>query len=149
MVAVSDDTILEALRRSVAAKDADAFEVALGQTMTRGLCPAVVELLMEALAMRWHTRHEDVARALQDIKDPRAVGVLYSAALTVHEYLAFDDGFSLARKCTWALADIGTREARSRLVELAGSANATIAGYAQRRLDRWSVEHPRGSGDPA
>lgn len=146
---VSDDTILEALRRSVAAQDADAFEVALGQTMTRGLCPAVFDLLVEALAMHWHTRHEDVALALQDLRDPRAVSVLYAAALTIHEYLAFDDGFSLARKCTWALADIGTREARSRLVDLAGADNPSIAGYAQRRLDRWKAEHPLGSGDPA
>jgi hypothetical protein len=44
---------------------------------------------------------------------------------------------ALVRKCTWALADIGTPEAKARLQDLAKSLNAQIAGYAQKRLDRW------------
>jgi hypothetical protein len=84
--------------------------------------------------------------ALQDIKDPRAVEGLFDAASVTHEYLAYDEFFGLARKCTWALADIGTPEARARLVQLAASENPLLAGYAKKRLDRWDDEQNRKRG---
>jgi hypothetical protein len=93
--------------------------------------------------MPWHTRHEDIARALQRLRDPRTVDALFSAALSRHDYLAYDEFFGLARKCTWALADIGTIEAKRRLEQLAGSENPMIAGYARKRLGRWEEEMDR------
>ncbi|MFO0828315.1 MAG: SseB family protein [Phycisphaerales bacterium] len=92
--------------------------------------------------MRWHHLHEDIVRSLQLLKHAPAVDVLAAAALTKHEYLAYDNSYALARKCTWALADIGTDAAREKLAALSRCTDATIAGYAQKRLDRW--DHERG-----
>jgi hypothetical protein len=55
----------------------------------------------------------------------------------------YDECFGLARKCTWALADIGTPEAHARLEILAKHSNPQIAAYAQKRLDEWDDERPR------
>lgn len=60
----------------------------------------------------WHERHEDIVRALQILRSPEAVGALERTTLSNHEYLANDNNYALARKCTWALADIGTVEAK-------------------------------------
>jgi hypothetical protein len=57
------------------------------------------------------------------------VDALERTAHAVHDYLAYDDGFALTRKCTWALADIGTPEAQQALTRLACD-NSNIASYA-------------------
>ena len=101
--------------------------------------PALI-LLAEA---SWHQRHEDVVRYLQQLRSPAAVDALERTAFSIHEYLAYDEDFGLARKCTWALADIGTPAAHQALTRLADCNNPTIAGYAKKRLDNWQKELPR------
>ena len=80
---------------------------------------------------------------LQHLKDPRAIDALFSAATVSHDYLSYDEFFGLARKCTWALADIGTPEARARLEALAAHEVPQIAEYAKERIDNWEDELDR------
>lgn len=94
-----------------------------------------VEALCELLDAPWHTCHEDIAFALEQLHDERSIEALYRAALSKHEYLAYDDGHALARKCIWALAKIGTAAARRRLEDLSRCGDPTIEGYAKKRLD--------------
>ena len=91
----------------------------------------------------WHYRHEDVARILQSTKDPATVDCLADAAELQFDYLGYDDTCGFARKCIWALADIGTFEAKAKLQQLAHSKNELIAEYAQKRLNHWEAEQPR------
>src|SRR4051812_74499 len=97
---------LDALVRAAGSRDPDAVERAVSQAFRQGLAPDFVPVLVDLLGMPWHFRHEDVARALQELKDARAVEPLYRAASACHGYLDYDDSFSLARKCVWGLADI-------------------------------------------
>lgn len=90
-----------------------------------------------------HQRNEDIAQTLQWEKDARTVDALYQAALKIHEHLHYDEFFNVARKCTWALADIGTPEAFTKLQSLAKMENPLIAKYAQKRIDSWEQEKPR------
>jgi HEAT repeat protein len=62
------------------------------------------------------------------------------------EYLQYDENFALARKCTWALTDIGTDAAMAKLQELAGSSNPKIRSYARKRLENWQGEIHRKRG---
>jgi hypothetical protein len=128
---------------AIGSKDADAFELAVVSAFRAGVLNAVSDVFVEAILLPWHHSHEDLASALQITKDPAAVEALSKAAPSQHEYLDYDQFFGLARKCTWALADIGTPEAKEKLQTLARSENVTIAGYAQKRLDRWEEELPR------
>lgn len=125
------------------AQDASAFESALVEAYRVGLSRELHDVLTEAIVMDFHTRHEDIAHALQKIKHPASVDALFSAATRAHEYLEYDELFGLARKCTWALADIGTDAARARLRELAQDPNPIIAGYALKRLNHWDEESSR------
>jgi ubiquinone biosynthesis protein UbiJ len=129
----------EAMRLGDGSSIECALMVAHGRTGDIDVVPTLIGLLRSTA----HTRHEDLARWLQDLRDPRAVEALYAVALTKHEYLAYNNSYALARKCTWALADIGTESANEKLCLLAGCDDVEIAGYAQTRLARWSEEMGR------
>jgi hypothetical protein len=128
---------------AIQAEDPDAFELAVRSAFTAGLPPDLADLFTDALSMPWHTRHEDLVSALQKMQSPASVEAVFAAATAQHAYLDYDEFFGLARKCTWALADIGTPLARVKLGELAANPNPTIAAYAQKRLDRWDEEIKR------
>jgi hypothetical protein len=144
-VTVSDE-IKAALEEAIEAQDADAFEDAVSAAWRADLPRELSGVLGAALLMPWHTRHEDLASALQRLKDPRTIDVLFKAATSRHAYLEYDEFFGLARKCTWALADIGTPEAKEQLQQLARGQNQVIAAYAQKRLDHWERERHRKIG---
>lgn len=105
--------------------------------------PVFVPYLIELIEANWHKRHEDIAGCLQHSKDNRATPALLRTAMRKFDYLEYDNSYSLARKCTWALADIGTKESRAALEHISRAGDETIAGYAVRRLERWQSELAR------
>ena len=139
--AVRVRTTLRALESAIDAQDADAFYIAIADCPEDE--PGLCDLLARALVAHWHTRHEDVTLMIQKLRCHAAIDALEERALNRPDYLDWDDGYALGRKCTWALADIGTREARHSLHNLSQSSNDPVAAYAQRRLDRWSDELSR------
>ena len=134
---------LRELHSAIEAKDGERVELALGECFSSGFTREHVPALVVLLGQTWHSRHEDVVLALQGLKDPRAVDALYEEAHASYEYLDYDDTYGLARKCTWALADIGTPEAKAKLELLAREVNEMVAEYARKRLARWSKERYR------
>ena len=124
------------LEAAIQAQDPDEFENALNDLGDGAGCG----VLIQALSMDWHFRHEDVALAIQWARCADAVPALEARALDCPAYLAWDDNHALARKCTWALADIGTPEARAALERLADCDIAVVGELARRRLDRWQDE---------
>lgn len=136
-------SVLSLLEDAARSQNADDIECALIVLSAAGIFPAAAPVLITILELPWHRKHEDAAHALQILKYPRAVDALYRAALANHDYLAYDEFGSLARKCTWALADIGTPEAFEKLQLLAKCGNSMIEGYAQKRIDAWQKETTR------
>lgn len=124
-------------------QDADQVREGVTRAYAAGLHPIHSALLISLADASWHFCHEDAVFGLQQLKDPAAVAILEKTAFSVHEYLNYDENFGLARKCTWALADIGTPDAHRALTRLAGCDNAVIAGYAKKRLDNWQAESHR------
>ncbi|TAK19468.1 MAG: hypothetical protein EPO40_33150 [Myxococcaceae bacterium] len=137
----------QVMRHALQSRDPVEVECALLLANIGGISEHDVPTLCEILITPWHTRHEDVAGHLQRLRDPRSIDALSRAAVVKHAYLDYDDSHALARKCTWALADIGTREARSRLEALSCNSDAELAAYAQKRLNAWEEERPRKRGD--
>lgn len=132
------------LRASLVARDPDAVTDALVlagffERVTVDLAPLLAELLL----LPWHYEHENIALTLQGLRVPGTADALAQAALVRHDYLDSDDSHAFARKCTWALADIGSPEARAHLENLARADDAEIAAYAQKRLDNWDRELSR------
>lgn len=95
-----------------------------------------IKELNELLLESWHYRHEDIASLLQDTKSPTSIEALNSAIMESFEYLDFDDSYSLAVKCIWALGAIGTSDAMGKLGELSKSDNTIIRDNATKQLKR-------------
>lgn len=123
--------LLDKARQERSPEDVELSLILVGKF---GSLPSALHILNQLLAEGWHYRHEDIALALEELHDPSSIEPLYRAALSRHEYLDYDDGYALARKCTWALYKIGTPEAFERLRDLSRGENLVIAGYARKRL---------------
>lgn len=109
--------------------------------LSRSWAPLMARLLGED----WHRSHEDLASALQDLRDPVTVDALFEAAPRIHPYLDVDESRALAVKCLWALHDIGTERARQKLEVLSESPVQVIADNAKERLHDLLARRP---GDP-
>jgi hypothetical protein len=129
------------LVEAVTAKDGVALERAIAALEPKP--GAVAGTLAALLSATWHQSHEDLARLLQDARDPDTVDALFHAATLRLAYLDYNNSEAFNRKCIWALVDVGTPDAKSRLAELARIDDPMIAGFAQRRLDRWERELSR------
>lgn len=134
---------LRKLCNAVERQDAEQVDIALSRCFKSDLSTEFVPALIELLGKPWHYRHEDIVSILQSLKDSRAVDALYNEAHSEYEYLDYDNCRGLARKCVWALADIGTVEAKAKLQKLAQKNNQIVAEYAQKRLDNWDKEKSR------
>jgi len=140
---MAPERVLGLLDDATGSRDATQVSCAMVLAHLTGLTAAFVPTLIRLLATAWHYEHEDVAHALQVLKDSRAVDALYAACQARHDYLAYDDSHALARKCTWALADIGTSDALAKLQIIATSSDSLVAGYARKRIDSWEAERHR------
>ena len=136
--------LMESAIASGKVEEADAaIGIANGFKNDKSFGKRAVPSLLALLEMDGHYNHEGIIGILQRIKDFRAVEGIYNASLLYHSYLGYDETSGLARKCTWALADIGNKEAYEKLKLLAANSNIHVAGYAQKRLDSWDKEQGR------
>ena len=132
---------LDRIEAARASKDDNALFEAMLQVFREGPTRELVPTLCELVLEDWHQQHEDVVLVLQDLKDGRAAQPLYRAATIRFDHLArWNNLREFQRKCTWALADIGSENARAYLQELARVDDEHLAEYAQRRLDHWDAE---------
>lgn len=126
-------------------KNADLFEVSLTECFVHGQLDGLCNLLIRALPQEWHTRHEDVVSAIQELRCSHAISALEKRAIESPDYLTWDTNLALSRKCLWALADIGTYDARCALERLATATDPLVREYARKRLVCWTAEmHGKG-----
>ncbi len=95
-----------------------------------------VDLLCQLLDVDWHCKHEDIARLLQDLKDPRAIEVLYRTALRKYKYLEYNNSSALGIKCVWALFVINTPESieKLKLISQSDTVDIEVAKRAKKKL---------------
>lgn len=124
------------LKDAATLKDPDEVEYALMLGFSFGFGRKVIPLLNSLLSQDWHYKHEDIARLLQQFRDPSSVDVLYEV---VAKDLAQpgDDSYPLAVKCIWALGEINTIESREYLKRLTSSTKTVIRENAKRQLARF------------
>lgn len=98
-----------------------------------------VEFFCDLLNFNWHFMHEDVVSILQQLRSPKSIETLYQTSKKEYEYLEYDDTNSLARKCMFALGNIGTPEAICKLKLLSQSPNTNLHKYAKEQLEREDI----------
>jgi len=109
---------LELFHHVYSIKNADYVEFALATGAKFGIFNnKFVDILCKLLKEKWHYRHEDIVNVLQGLKSPQSVQALYEVIFMKYDYLhKVDECHALARKCTWALGEIGTQEAYDKLL---------------------------------
>ncbi len=98
----------------------------------------VIELEKWIFRLDWHSLHDRIASGFQTRRHPSTAKFLYDQIsnnrIPEFEYKP------VSRKCVWALADIGTLEAKQYLKTLSESDDSIIRQYAQKRLANWEGE---------
>lgn len=132
---------LERIQAARTSRDDKALFEAMLQVFRDGPTRELVPTLCELVVEDWHEQHEDVVLVLQELRDARATEPLFRAATMRFDHLdRWNNLREFQRKCAWALADIGSNDARAYLGELSRLDDEKLAGYAQRRVDRWDDE---------
>ncbi|HEY6252424.1 MAG TPA: hypothetical protein VI685_20915 [Candidatus Angelobacter sp.] len=130
--------ILRALEQTLHTKRKADVECAMILWFHFGFPDNTGPILCKLILEDWHTQHENMAAAMQKLRDPRTVDCLYQTALARFPYLEYDEAHALAVKCLWALSDINTHEACEKLKLLTQSKNKIIRENAERLLNRSS-----------
>lgn len=87
-----------------------------------------------------HELHEDIVLELGLIGDPCAVDAIAKAVRIPFGYLAsWGNLHEFQRKCAYALARIGTPEARIELESLAAHADPFLKEYGKEGLQHWPL----------
>jgi len=125
------------IENAIETRDADDLERGLILGFWFGFAHEAASPLRAVIKDTWHHSHEDVVWALDhELRDSDNVEALYQATQIVPQYLEFDDARALAVKAIWALGNLGTVSAQSKLIELAGSTNEVIRSNAVQQLQR-------------
>jgi len=100
-----------------------------------------IELEKWLFRLDWHTTHDNIASGFQTRSHPTTAKFLYEQIVSnkIPEF----DYKPVSRKCVWALADIGTIEAKQYIEKLTESEDQIIKEYAIKRLENWSKETGR------
>ncbi len=132
---------IQTLKQCIHERDVDQLEKLLEDKPLAN--QEYIDCLNIILTQSWHYSHETIAGYLQLMKSPTSVDALLKTAQMKFEYLEYDNSEALARKCTWALADIGTDLSKSALKKLSDFKEPQIASYARKRVDNWEAEIKR------
>lgn len=132
---LSENYIQHLIKQAISSKDDSLVEEAMVLLYTSHFKPESFSLLLcQLLTENWHTKHEDIAMLLKQVKSPETVNCLYNAAELRFDYLDYDDTCQFARKCIKALSTIENKNAIEKLKLLANSKNHVIAEYAKKEL---------------
>ena len=135
--------ILNLLENAYQQQDEDIVEKALILGFAFGFSLASKDILIRLMVCDWHHDHGDIAGLLQELQAPESVDALYHAAQMELAYLDYDECYSLAVKCLWALGDIANAHAQQKLTLLSESPIDIIRKEAKQQLkriatgDRW------------
>ncbi len=100
-----------------------------------------IELEKKMFKYQWHHLHDILATHFQNRRHPSTAKFLFESVLS--QKIPEFEYKPVSRKCIWALADIGTEEAKDYLKQIANSEEETLVGFAKKRLDNWEQEKTR------
>lgn len=94
------------------------------------------DILYELIVQDWHKNHEDLVMIIKRLKSIASIPYLLKAMELKLDYLEYNDGESLIRKCAYAISDIDANMSMSFMEDLSKSDNEIISKSAIEQLDR-------------
>lgn len=104
--------------------------------------PARADLLTKLLVKEGHDRYEDIVFELGLIGARNAVPAIVKGANTpFQELIRWGNLQEFRRKCAYALARIGTDEARAALQGMANSSDVDLREYGEEGIRHWPIPY--------
>lgn len=127
---------VEQLEGATDREDGTDVEFALVICFSFGLRPELLPTLTRLTDASFHQAHENIASALDDLRDPRSIPALLRLAATVPDYLAWDENRALARKAIFGLGNLQTAQADAALDQLARTADPQLVAFVAEQRQR-------------
>ena len=140
---MEEERLIQLFEQAIKDKSSDEVEEVITLCFSKSDIKNFEKYLIELIDLDWHFCHEDIALLLQKFGSTNSVEKLFRSTTMKFGYLDYNDSKVFARKCTWALADIGNNEAKNALAKLSQNQDREIAEYAKERIDNWSKEQNR------
>ena len=97
-------------------------------------------MLAELLVQPWHHFHDRIAGALEFHTSVEIIDYLYKGAFYSCDNLEYESDYrGFNRKCLYALAKIGTNEAKEYIKQIADGDDAILSGYAKSILKEYNL----------
>jgi hypothetical protein len=125
----------ELLRTAIENRDPDGVAYAVAAGFSLGYDERHLDPLLILARADWHFRHEDVINALDKLRDPRALDVLFEATQEIPAYLEWDEDRALAGKAIYAIYHIPGPRSRLLLEQLLRDQDRDVRSTARRVLD--------------
>lgn len=131
----SPSYIVQLLITSISEKNESDLELLIGLSEHFEITRYIDEVIAPLIIQPWHHFHDRIASILEFDKNEKTVKYLYRGALYSCDNLEYEsDYFGFNRKCLYALAKIGTREAIDYIKKVSICDNPVVSTYAKHIL---------------
>lgn len=126
------------IQKAIEEKNVEKLDSAILELFSQREYFKYTEILNELLLVPFHYHHQEITRALQDIKSPSSVSFIRKVLETDFKYLKYtgSDSDAIAKWFSWALYSIGTSEAIDLMNEYTNSMDQGIRDEMAYRLNK-------------
>lgn len=143
---VQTKIIIENIHFAIKSCNSTLLETAIADIYEHHSMHVFVPALIKALQCDCHTKHDELVRLFQTIKDDRTCDSLFETCLKKFPYQTPQEQVALSRKCIGALTAIQSENAVKRLNEIKNKDLAIISKLASKRLS--TIPHTKNSTSP-
>ena len=128
------------IRDAVQEQDGDGLYAAFLFGYQFGFPEETRDLIRDVLLEEWHHQHEDFVQIVGEARDPSDVELFYQVSSLHLPYLAYNDSGALGSKAIYELRNIGTPEAKARVLERQEVEKRPLVVHAiNSNLESWNV----------
>lgn len=126
------------IRKAIQDKNQEELDSAIDDILDKTDCSNYVDILNELLLVPFHYKHQYIARAIQDLKTPSSVPYIRKILESEFKGIPYNgsDSYGMAKWFSWALYEIGTKEAIDLMKEFANSTDEGIRYEMNYRLNK-------------
>jgi len=130
--------IREELKKAINSKDEDQIERAINLMWLHNDNKQFIDELNILLLDTNHTRHQEIAKTIQDLANPKSIPFIKKALESKFDYLQYtcSESDAIAKWFSWALFSIGTKEAINIIKEYTESDDEGIKNEMIYRLKK-------------
>lgn len=135
---MNDDEIELKVKEAIKKGNLEELDDAVSELIQSENISNYVDLLNDLLLVPFHYQHQYIAKAIQNLKTPSSVQFIGKVLESKFKDIRYNgsDSYSIAKWFSWALSEIGTKEAIDLMREHANSTDEGIRYEMNYRLNK-------------